>query len=300
MRVQLKLAWRNIWRNKRRTFITQFALAMTLSLMIAYSGLVWGLLGQMERNATLLGPAEIQIHSPGYLFDRSIYKTIPAPDQIVAAIEMNLDVTPHKQLEEKLKLSEEKYRAIFNNIPNPVFVLDFDTLEILDCNHRVKDMYGYASHEIIGRSFMDLFHDDDKNDSTAKGIRSGTAIHQIKHRDKTDRVIYVDIWISPSEYPDKKVLIYIFSAIVSTVFSVHLYTSLLGYYTRFHGGLVSFLAFFVIYFVAVNTFDKKNFVKLFEIAVLSTLVVSIYAVFQRFGLFSSIWERWIQNLRPFG
>jgi len=127
--------------------------------------------------------------------------------EIVAAIEMNLDVTPHKQLEDKLKRSEEKYRAIFNNIPNPVFVLDFDTLEILACNHRVNSVYGYTAHEIIGRSFMDFFHNDEDNEALAKEIRSKTTIHQAKHRDKPGRMIYVDIWISPSEYPEKKVLL---------------------------------------------------------------------------------------------
>ena len=89
MLVYLKLAWRNIWRNKRRTLITQFSMIVTLALMIAYSGLVWGLLNQMERNATLLGPGEIQIHVPGYRDDRSIYKVIDRPDTIISSIEKN-------------------------------------------------------------------------------------------------------------------------------------------------------------------------------------------------------------------
>ena len=42
---------------------------------------------------------------------------------------MNLDITHHKELEEELERSEKKYRDIFNNIRNPIFVLDADTLE---------------------------------------------------------------------------------------------------------------------------------------------------------------------------
>ncbi|MBW1915879.1 MAG: PAS domain S-box protein [Deltaproteobacteria bacterium] len=141
--------------------------------------------------------------------------------EIVAAIEMNLDVTPYKQLEYKLKRSEEKYRAIFNNIPNPVFVLDFDTLEILDCNHRVNAVYGYTAHEIISRSFMDFFHSDEDNEVRAKEISSKTTIHQAKHRDKTGRMIYVDIWISPSEYPEKKVLLVTTSDITERLETEH-------------------------------------------------------------------------------
>jgi len=94
----LKLAWRNIWRNSRRTLITQFALVVALSLMIAFSGLTWGLVQQMERNATLLGPGEIQIHRPGYLDDRSIYRAIEQPDVIIHTIEKTGDkATPRLQ-----------------------------------------------------------------------------------------------------------------------------------------------------------------------------------------------------------
>jgi len=94
----LKMAWRNIWRNSRRTLITQFALIVALSLMIAFSGLTWGLMKQMERNATLLGPGEIQIHSPGYLDDRSIYRVIDHPDTVIHMIEKEgVKATPRLQ-----------------------------------------------------------------------------------------------------------------------------------------------------------------------------------------------------------
>jgi ABC-type lipoprotein release transport system permease subunit len=55
--------------------------------MIACSGLTWGLVKQMERNATLLGPGEAQIHRPGYLDDRSIYRTIDYPHTLIITLE---------------------------------------------------------------------------------------------------------------------------------------------------------------------------------------------------------------------
>jgi len=67
--------------------ITQFALIVALALMIACSGLTWGLVKQMERNATLLGPGEIQVHHPGYLDDKSIYRVINHPQTLIATIE---------------------------------------------------------------------------------------------------------------------------------------------------------------------------------------------------------------------
>ena len=125
---------------------------------------------------------------------------------IVAAMEINLDITERKQLETELERSENKYHAIFNNIPNPVFVLDRDTLEILDCNESVTSVYGYTGEELLHRPISDLFIDEDK-DSTTRQLKTVSVINQVKNIDKDGNDIYVDIWISPSEYSGKKVFL---------------------------------------------------------------------------------------------
>jgi histidine kinase len=98
-----------------------------------------------------------------------IVNTSPIKDEngeIVAAMEMSLDVTQTKILEEELEKSEKKYYAIFDNIPNPVFVLDMDTLKILDCNTSVEGVYGYTKDEMIERSFLDWSCSGKKNKIT--------------------------------------------------------------------------------------------------------------------------------------
>jgi len=126
--------------------------------------------------------------------------------EIVAAVEMNLDITPSKELEEKLEQSEKKYHAIFNNIPNPVFVLDFNTLAILDCNHMVTTVYGYTREEIINESFPELFQDKDPAIQSSR-IKTTAVINKAKHQKKDGTLIYVNIRISPSESPRGKVLL---------------------------------------------------------------------------------------------
>jgi histidine kinase len=126
--------------------------------------------------------------------------------EIVAAMEMNLDITPRKQLEEKLEKSEKKYHAIFNNIPNPVFVLDRDTLEVLDCNDSVEAVYGCDKELMTTRSFLDLFTAEDR-DRIALNLKSAEFISQVKQRAKDGTTLFVNIRISPSEYPGKKVLL---------------------------------------------------------------------------------------------
>jgi len=124
--------------------------------------------------------------------------------EIVAAMEMNLDVTQTKLLEAELEKSEKKYHAIFDNIPNPVFVLDMESLEILDCNISVEGVYGYKKDEIITRSFQELFRPEEQ-DHYATLIKTTSVINRVRHLGKNGNTLFVNIRISPSEYPGEKV-----------------------------------------------------------------------------------------------
>ncbi len=136
-------------------------------------------------------------------------RTSPIQDaqgNIISVMEVCLDITRMKQLEERLEKSERKYYAIFNNIPNAVFVLDVNTLEILDCNKSVKDVYGYEKDEITQRSFLDLFLVEEK-DHYAFKIMTSAYINQVKNVNKDGGTLFVAIRISPSEYLGQKVLL---------------------------------------------------------------------------------------------
>jgi histidine kinase len=124
--------------------------------------------------------------------------------EIVAAMEMSLDVTRTKILEEELEKTEKKYYAIFDNIPNPVFVLDMDTLEILDCNTSVEGVYGCTKEEMIDRSFLELFMPEEQ-DHYKELIKTTSVINQVRHLNKNGGSLFVNIRISPSEYPGEKV-----------------------------------------------------------------------------------------------
>ncbi len=126
--------------------------------------------------------------------------------EIVAAMEMNLDITHRKKLEQELARSERKYHDIFNNIRNPIFVLDADNLQIIDCNESVSSVYGFDCQELVGRSFGELFPADDQQ-RYAHELKTASVINQVKQIRKDGVPIFVDIWTSPSEYSGKEVLL---------------------------------------------------------------------------------------------
>jgi len=138
-----------------------------------------------------------------------ILRTSPiknAGGDIVAAIEMSLDITQRKQLEEELEKSEKKYHEIFNNIPNPVFVLDIDTLAIIDCNDSVEAVYGFRKDDIKNTPFLELFPEDERK-RYAGIIKTSAEITQARQLNYKGSPLYVNIRISPSEYPGRKVLL---------------------------------------------------------------------------------------------
>ncbi|MDX2446390.1 MAG: PAS domain S-box protein, partial [Desulfobacterales bacterium] len=126
--------------------------------------------------------------------------------EVVAAMEISHDISEHRQLEIDLERSEKKYRAIFNNIPNTVFVLDIKTLNILDCNMSIETMYGFTAEDVIGRSFMDLFREEEREHYASK-LKTASVINQAKHLARDHREIFVDIRISLSEYSEQEVLL---------------------------------------------------------------------------------------------
>jgi putative ABC transport system permease protein len=72
----LHLAWRNIWRNRRRTCITLAAIAVGYAMLLFVACLMAGLRWQMVENGTSLILSQIQMDAPGYYPNRSIQKTI--------------------------------------------------------------------------------------------------------------------------------------------------------------------------------------------------------------------------------
>jgi ABC-type lipoprotein release transport system permease subunit len=72
----LQLAWRNLWRNPRRTFITMAAIAFGYVMLLFVACLMAGLRWQMIENGTCLVMSQIQVHAPGYYPSGSIQKTL--------------------------------------------------------------------------------------------------------------------------------------------------------------------------------------------------------------------------------
>lgn len=77
----LKLAWRNIWRNRRRTLITAAAIGLGVAALVFTQGLVEGMFGRMVGVATASMSGDAQIHVEDYrkTFDERLVLEEPGP-----------------------------------------------------------------------------------------------------------------------------------------------------------------------------------------------------------------------------
>ncbi len=66
MRLYLRLAWRNIWRHRRRTLIVVLGIGLTLAMMMMYDGIVAGFDQAIYGRAIQVLGGNIQVHATGY------------------------------------------------------------------------------------------------------------------------------------------------------------------------------------------------------------------------------------------
>ena len=62
----LAMAWRNVWRNTRRSGVTIAAMTFSLLMMTCVTSFYEGMLVRMESKITDVEMGDIQIHAPAY------------------------------------------------------------------------------------------------------------------------------------------------------------------------------------------------------------------------------------------
>ncbi|MBI4038070.1 O-antigen ligase family protein [Candidatus Daviesbacteria bacterium] len=83
---------------------------------------------------------------------------------------------------------------------------------------------------------------------------------------------------------DIPLLLFLASQILSTIFSTDAHISIWGYYSRLNGGLFSTVSYLLLYFAFVSNVAKEQLLKLLKIALLSGVVISLWAISEHFGL----------------
>ena len=78
----IRIAWRNIWRNKRRALIVISSVVVGIIAIVLTDGLSNGMINQMLFNQINLNVAHIQIHKKGFINDKIVKDFIPDDEKV--------------------------------------------------------------------------------------------------------------------------------------------------------------------------------------------------------------------------
>ena len=66
------------------------------------------------------------------------------------------DITERKRIEDALKVSEVRYRRLFETAKDGILILDADTGRITDANPFLQDLLGYSHAELLGKMLWEI------------------------------------------------------------------------------------------------------------------------------------------------
>ena len=87
-----------------------------------------------------------------------VLRSYPVRDErssLIGIVEIVTDITERRRAQEALKQSEQKYRELFENANDIIFIMDLDG-NILSCNAAASITYGYESEQLMGLSIENL------------------------------------------------------------------------------------------------------------------------------------------------
>lgn len=104
---------------------------------------------------------------------------------------------------------------------------------------------------------------------------------------------------------DIPLLLLFFAHLLSTLYSIDPHTSIWGYYTRSHGGLLSTIAYMLLYWAFVSNMDRRRTLSSIFYLLSSATVVAIWSIFEHFGISPSCImlrgqfnaECWVQDVQ---
>jgi putative ABC transport system permease protein len=92
MNIVLRLAWRNLWRHPRRTWLTTGAMVFSNVLLVFMISLQFGMYGLMIDNTLQAFTGHLQVQAPGYQDDMKMRQVVPDAIELARSMREGLSL----------------------------------------------------------------------------------------------------------------------------------------------------------------------------------------------------------------
>jgi PAS domain S-box-containing protein len=103
------------------------------------------------------------------------------------------DITEAKRAEDALRVSEARYRLVFDTESDALVLVDVETLRLVDVNRAAVSLYGRSRAELLQMTALDLSAEPDETRQTIQGGEGALDIPTRLHRDRSGRTFPVEI-----------------------------------------------------------------------------------------------------------
>ncbi len=156
------------------------------------------ILSQIRNGDVVRNFRTVRVHKDGrpIVVSLSVSPVRDDAGAIQGACTIARDMTAQDRAKQALEDSEQRYRVLFENNPQPMWVYDQETLEFLTVNDTAVRNYGYSREEFLRMTLMDIRPEDDipklveAMSTPASGFKQAGVW---RHRKKDGQIITVDI-----------------------------------------------------------------------------------------------------------
>jgi PAS domain S-box-containing protein len=86
-------------------------------------------------------------------------------------LQLEQEVEKRQKAEDILKLSEMKYRSLYNSIRDAILVANIDRT-IIDCNQAFIDLFGYSLEEIAGKTPYEIYESEEEYQQLDRALKN--------------------------------------------------------------------------------------------------------------------------------
>ncbi len=115
---------------------------------------------------------------------------------ISTIIGSTIDITKRKAAEEKLRLSEQQYKLLFESNPLPLWMVEKDTMRVIAANDAAARLYGYSKDELLGMCVTSFRVPEDRGLQMREWkdhVSNSTERNIVRHMKKDGTIMFIQV-----------------------------------------------------------------------------------------------------------